>query len=92
LSNNYRRETTPEVSSNSSGEEASKEEDSKKDAPPNFTWVAHDELAGMGWPKSRDQVSEGANTYLVTDGHKSFLKDPLLGGQRHRPLGHPLRR
>ena len=28
----------------------------KVEAPPNFTWVAQDELAGMGWPKSRDQV------------------------------------
>eukprot|EP00096_Caligus_rogercresseyi_P009588 TRINITY_DN327_c1_g1_i1.p1 TRINITY_DN327_c1_g1~~TRINITY_DN327_c1_g1_i1.p1 ORF type:complete len:646 (-),score=152.48 TRINITY_DN327_c1_g1_i1:571-2508(-) len=26
------------------------------EAPINFTWVAQDELAGMGWPKSRDQV------------------------------------
>ena len=26
------------------------------EAPPNFTWVIPDELAGMGWPKSRDQV------------------------------------
>ena len=26
------------------------------EAPPNFTWVGQDELAGMGWPKSRDQV------------------------------------
>ncbi len=26
------------------------------EAPPNFTWVCQDELAGMGWPKSRDQV------------------------------------
>jgi hypothetical protein len=26
------------------------------EAPPNFTWVGHDELAGMGWPKSRDQL------------------------------------
>ena len=27
------------------------------EAPVNFTWVVQDELAGMGWPKSRDQVS-----------------------------------
>ncbi len=27
------------------------------DAPINFTWVIPDELCGMGWPKSRDQVS-----------------------------------
>ena len=27
------------------------------EAPTNFTWVVQDELAGMGWPKSRDQVS-----------------------------------
>ena len=26
------------------------------DAPINFTWVIPDELCGMGWPKSRDQV------------------------------------
>ena len=26
------------------------------EAPINFTWVCQDELAGMGWPKSRDQV------------------------------------
>ena len=26
------------------------------EAPMNFTWVVQDELAGMGWPKSRDQV------------------------------------
>ncbi len=26
------------------------------EAPVNFTWVTQDELAGMGWPKSRDQV------------------------------------
>jgi len=26
------------------------------DAPMNFTWVIPDELCGMGWPKSRDQV------------------------------------
>ena len=26
------------------------------EAPINFTWVVQDELAGMGWPKSRDQV------------------------------------
>ena len=26
------------------------------EAPVNFTWVVQDELAGMGWPKSRDQV------------------------------------
>ncbi len=31
----------------------------KVEAPPNFTWVGQDELAGMGWPKSRDQVREG---------------------------------
>eukprot|EP00095_Tigriopus_kingsejongensis_P009105 maker-scaffold150_size309978-snap-gene-0.9 protein:Tk09105 transcript:maker-scaffold150_size309978-snap-gene-0.9-mRNA-1 annotation:"dual specificity protein phosphatase 23-like isoform x1" len=28
----------------------------KLEAPINFTWVIPDELAGMGWPKSRDQV------------------------------------
>ena len=27
------------------------------EAPINFTWVVQDELAGMGWPKSRDQVN-----------------------------------
>ena len=27
------------------------------EAPVNFTWVVQDELAGMGWPKSRDQVN-----------------------------------
>ena len=26
------------------------------EAPINFTWVCQDELCGMGWPKSRDQV------------------------------------
>ena len=30
---------------------------SSVDAPINFTWVIPDELCGMGWPKSRDQVS-----------------------------------
>jgi hypothetical protein len=30
---------------------------SSYDAPMNFTWVIPDELCGMGWPKSRDQVS-----------------------------------
>ena len=29
---------------------------SSYDAPINFTWVIPDELCGMGWPKSRDQV------------------------------------
>merc|ERR1719481_1586773 len=29
---------------------------SSYDAPMNFTWVIPDELCGMGWPKSRDQV------------------------------------
>lgn len=32
------------------------------DAPMNFTWVIPDELCGMGWPKSRDQV-------CVNNGH-----------------------
>ena len=27
------------------------------EAPVNFTWVVQDELAGMGWPKSRDQIN-----------------------------------
>ena len=27
------------------------------EAPVNFTWVVQDELCGMGWPKSRDQVN-----------------------------------
>ena len=31
---------------------------SSYDAPINFTWVIPDELCGMGWPKSRDQVRE----------------------------------
>ena len=39
------------------------------EAPPNFTWVGQDELAGMGWPKSRDQVrfltSQGID-HLIT--------------------------
>ena len=26
------------------------------EAPINFTWVCQDEICGMGWPKSRDQV------------------------------------
>ncbi len=30
---------------------------SSYDAPINFTWVIPDELCGMGWPKSRDQVN-----------------------------------
>merc|ERR1740123_732804 len=29
---------------------------SSYDAPINFTWVIPEELCGMGWPKSRDQV------------------------------------
>ena len=33
----------------------------KVEAPPNFTWVGQDELAGMGWPKSRDQVNKSVN-------------------------------
>ena len=33
------------------------------EAPVNFTWVVQDELAGMGWPKSRDQVN-----FLVKQG------------------------
>jgi len=33
------------------------------EAPPNFTWVGQDELAGMGWPKSRDQVR-----FLISQG------------------------
>lgn len=33
------------------------------EAPINFTWVAQDELAGMGWPKSRDQVR-----FLISQG------------------------
>ncbi len=40
------------------------------EAPPNFTWVGQDELAGMGWPKSRDQirflVEEQGVDHLVT--------------------------
>ncbi len=39
------------------------------EAPPNFTWVGQDELAGMGWPKSRDQVRflvEQGIDHLVT--------------------------
>eukprot|EP00094_Tigriopus_californicus_P014382 TCALIF_13952-PA protein Name:"Similar to DUSP23 Dual specificity protein phosphatase 23 (Homo sapiens)" AED:0.36 eAED:0.41 QI:0/0.33/0.5/0.75/0.33/0.25/4/0/280 len=32
------------------------EEWRKVEAPINFTWVIPDELAGMGWPKSRDQL------------------------------------
>jgi hypothetical protein len=31
---------------------------SSYDAPINFTWVIPDELCGMGWPKSRDQVGK----------------------------------
>ncbi len=41
----------------------------KVEAPPNFTWVGQDELAGMGWPKSRDQVRflvEQGIDHLVT--------------------------
>lgn len=38
------------------------------DAPINFTWVIPDELCGMGWPKSRDQVRET----------KSLTPPPLL--------------
>jgi hypothetical protein len=33
------------------------------EAPINFTWVGEDALAGMGWPKSRDQVQ-----FLVDQG------------------------
>lgn len=33
------------------------------DAPINFTWVIPEELCGMGWPKSRDQVR-----FLITQG------------------------
>ena len=39
------------------------------EAPPNFTWVGQDELAGMGWPKSRDHVKflvEQGIDHLVT--------------------------
>jgi len=39
------------------------------DAPINFTWVIPDELCGMGWPKSRDQVrflTEQGIEHLVT--------------------------
>jgi hypothetical protein len=39
------------------------------EAPINFTWVGQDELAGMGWPKSRDQVRflvEQGIDHLVT--------------------------
>lgn len=32
------------------------EEWRRVEAPINFTWVIPDELAGMGWPKSRDQL------------------------------------
>ena len=37
------------------------------EAPMNFTWVVQDELAGMGWPKSRDQV-KNYNLKLVRGG------------------------
>jgi atypical dual specificity phosphatase len=33
------------------------------EAPPNFTWVGQDSLAGMGWPKSRDQIR-----FLISQG------------------------
>ena len=35
------------------------------EAPINFTWVVQDELAGMGWPKSRDQVGRKQFNWVV---------------------------
>ena len=40
------------------------------EAPMNFTWVVQDELAGMGWPKSRDQV-KNFNLKLVRGAHST---------------------
>ena len=36
------------------------------DAPINFTWVIPDELCGMGWPKSRDQVRRDTRDVLTS--------------------------
>jgi protein-tyrosine phosphatase len=61
-----KREVTPFNEANSEAELVpSKIPDQWRDieAPINFTWVVQDELAGMGWPKSRDQVR-----FLVSQG------------------------
>ena len=58
------------------------------DAPINFTWVIPDELCGMGWPKSRDQVS-GARVGLTGD---VCVPGEVPGGAGHRPPGESLPR
>jgi hypothetical protein len=51
------------------------------EAPINFTWVVQDELAGMGWPKSRDQVrNEPSQSYSYHSGKRVETLDFL---QKH---------
>ena len=51
-----KREVTPFADEQPVVQEEIPAEWRRVEAPPNFTWVGQDELAGMGWPKSRDQV------------------------------------
>ena len=64
-----KREVTPFVELPEVATENIPSEWKHVEAPPNFTWVGQDELAGMGWPKSRDQVrfllSQGID-HLIT--------------------------
>ena len=44
------------------------------DAPINFTWVIPEELCGMGWPKSRDQVQIFHNNGSISCNTMSLTK------------------